>query len=273
MKRPISSLMIIILLVSTSSCLKEKENQIHLQKEYSYRVDDNAGEKHRDSILKTHPKTATEYSKNGDLIELSIYGSSGILHEQTVYKRNKQGRAESGQKFNASKQLKSQWEYRYDSNDKLLGVKTFDQGRNLLFEQINTYDQEGNLVQMDQIHIANKTTRKTTYAYNAKGERIEQIRYEPNGDLKDSRTYAYDAQGNEIEQRFTGAQNNFIQFLSQYDEQNNLISQRWYTKAGEQTQHTTYTYAYDEFGNWTTKRRYSNGELNMVWERALEYYE
>ena len=63
-----------------------------------------------------------------------------------------------------------------------------------------------------------------------------------------------------------------MKFVSEYDEMNNMTVQNWFDEQDEKTHQTSFEYVYDENGNWISKRRSSNGELGMVWERQIEYH-
>ncbi|MBP1841575.1 hypothetical protein J2Z57_003493 [Formosa algae] len=53
---------------------------------------------------------------------------------------------------------------------------------------------------------------------------------------------------------------------------NNRIFQNSFDKQGKLRRQISFEYVYDHNGNWITNKRSSNGELNMVCERQIEYY-
>nr|WP_172441773.1 hypothetical protein [Formosa algae] len=53
---------------------------------------------------------------------------------------------------------------------------------------------------------------------------------------------------------------------------NNRIIQNSFDKQGKLRRQISFEYVYDDNGNWITNKRSSNGELNMVCERQIEYY-
>ncbi|AGC78577.1 hypothetical protein LX97_02658 [Nonlabens dokdonensis] len=108
--------------------------------------------------------------------------------------------------------------------------------------------------------------------YNFENKKIEQFRYKPDGSLKDRRTYSYDKDGNENVQYKFNPDGSYIKFESEYDSKNNLLVQNWFDEEGKQTHQTSFEYIYDKNDNWTTKKRSSNGELSMVWERLITYH-
>ena len=205
-------------------------------------------------------------------MEFILYENSGRIHEKSIYTRDNNGNALSGKKENSKRQVKSSWEYFYNSKDELLEIKTYNLKGELSYRQLNVFDTKGNQIKMILENIKQNSSRETTYKYNSNGEKTEQINFNPDKSFKDKRTYKYDSRGNEIEQVLVQSDSSYIRFDSKYDEYNNLIIQKWYNKKGEQTQETSYLYVYDDYGNWITKKRLSKNVLNMVWERKLKYY-
>ncbi|PHR92747.1 MAG: hypothetical protein COA80_14070, partial [Leeuwenhoekiella sp.] len=114
---------------------------------------------------------------------------------------------------------------------------------------------------------------KYVYKYNIDNKKIEQFRYKPDGSLKDRRTYSYDKGGNQHIEIMFKPDGSYTKFVSEYDEMGNLTIQNWYNEQDEKTHQTSFEYVYDDNGNWISKRRGTNGELSMVWERQIEYHE
>ncbi|WP_394364220.1 DUF2963 domain-containing protein [Formosa algae] len=84
--------------------------------------------------------------------------------------------------------------------------------------------------------------------------------------------YSYDKNGNEKEQIKFNPDGNFVQMVFEYDKMNNRIIQNSFDKQGKLRRQISFEYVYDDNGNWITNKRSSNGELNMVCERQIEYY-
>jgi len=170
-------------------------------------------------------------------------------------------------------ELKSYWTSSYNSNGNLIEVKTYDSQNNLTNIQLNKYDEYGNKIEMLLKKPESENGWKYVYKYNFDNKKIEQLRYKPDGSLKDKRTYSYDENGNENLQVKFNPDGSFTKFVSEYDEMDNMTVQNWFNEQDEQKHQTSFEYVYDKNGNWTSKRRSSNGELGMVWERLIEYYE
>ena len=246
--------------------------KMKMVKEVLYKPE-NGELKSRKNLFDSNISSYMVYDKNEKVIENGKYERDGSLYEKTIYERNDEGVVQKAMKKNSSDELKSYWTYEYDSNDNMISVKTYDSDKNLTNIQSNKYDENGNNIEMILKRPGNKNGWRYVYKYNFDKKKIEQFRYKPDGSLKDRRTYAYDKDGNENLQFKFNPDGSFMKFVSKYDEMNNMTVQNWFNEQDEQTHQTSFEYVYDESGNWISKRRISNGELGMVWERQIVYYE
>jgi len=254
---------------SNRDSLKPKMKMV---KEVLYKVE-NGELKSRDDLFESKLNSYTIYDKNEKPIEFGQYETDGSLYEKTIYERNEKGDAQKAIKKNASGKIKSYWTYLYDSNQNMIEVKTYNVENNVTNIQSNKYDENGNNIEMLLKRSESENGWKYIYKYNLDNKKNEQFRYKPDGSLKDRRTYSYDKDGNENIQFKFNPDGSFMKFVSEYDKMNNLTIQNWFDEQDEQTHQTSFEYVYDENGNWITKKRSSNGELSMVWERLIEYHE
>ncbi|WP_188362524.1 hypothetical protein [Flavobacterium orientale] len=254
---------------STSDGLKPKMKMV---KEVIYKPE-NGELKSRENLFKSDLNSYTVYDKNEKPIEFGQYETDGSLYEKTIYERNEEGEAQKALKKNSSDETKSYWTYVYDSNNNMIEVNTYDSENNLTNIQSNKYDENGNNIEMLTKSPESENGWRNVYKYDLDNKIIEQFKYKPDGSLKDRRTYSYDKDGNENTQFMFKPDGSFTKFVSEYDEMNNLLIQNWFNEQDDQTHQTSFEYVYDENGNWITKKRSSNGELGMVWERQIEYYE
>lgn len=279
MNKPMKYILLLGILISfsgtnivaqtTSDSLKPKMKMV---KEVLYKVE-NGELKSRDNLFESKLNSYTIYDKNEKPIEFGQYETDGSLYEKTIYERNEKGDAQKATKKNSSGEIKSYWTYEYDSNENMIEVKTYDAENNLTNIQSNKYDENGNNVEMILKRPESENGWKYIYNYTSDKKKVEQFRYKPDGSLKDRRTYSYNKDGNENMQFKFNPDGNFTKFMSEYDKMDNLIVQNWFNEQNEQTHQTSFEYMYDKNGNWITKKRSSNGELSMVWERKIEYYE
>ncbi|AZQ57282.1 hypothetical protein EJ994_00095 [Maribacter sp. MJ134] len=254
---------------TASDSLKSK---IKMVKEVLYKPE-NGQLKKRENLFDSNISSYKIYDKNEKVIEYGKYKKDGTIYEKTFYTRNEEGVAQKTIKKNSLDELKSYWTSHYDSNNNLIEVKTYNSQNKLTNIQSNKYDEDGNNIEMLLKKPESENGWKYVYKYNFDNKKIEQLRYKPDGSLKDKRTYSYDEDGNENLQVKFNPDGSFTKFVSEYDEMDNMIVQNWFNEQDEQKHQTSFEYVYDKNGNWTSKRRSSNGELGMVWERLIEYYE
>lgn len=245
--------------------------KIKMIKEVSYKVE-KGKLKNREGLFTSNIDIYKVFDKNGKVIENRRYNPDGSIYEKTIYERNKKGDAIKAVKKNSSNKLKSYWTYEYDSNNNIIKVNTYNSENNLIRIQSNKYDNKRHIVEMLLITPGKGISWKYIYNYNVKGEKIKQFRYKPDGNLKDKRTYLYDENGNDILQIKFNPNGSYTKLVSDYDEMNNITVQSWLNEQDEKTNQTSFQYVYNEHKNWITKKRSSNGILNMIWEREIEYY-
>lgn len=266
------------LVLSTATKLKAQSSKdslkpkIKMVQEVMYRVE-NGELKNRELLFESNLDSYTIYDKNEKPIEFGQYETDGSLYEKTIYERNEHGDAQKATKKKSSGKIISYWTYEYDSANHMIAVKTYNAENNLTHIQSNTYDENGNNIEMLSKRSESDKGWNNVYKYNFDHKKIEQFRYKPDGSLKDRRTYSYDKNGNESIQFKFDPDGSFVKFVSEYDEMNNLTIQNWFDAKGEQTHQTSFEYVYDENRNWITKKRSSNGKLSLVWERQIEYFE
>ena len=253
---------------STKDSLKPKMKMV---KEVLYKVE-NGKLKKRENLFNLNLDTYTIYDKNEKVIETGQYEIDGSLYEKTLYERNENGDVLKAIKKNSLNETKSYWIYEYNSKKKMVSVKTFDSENKVTNIQSNEYDENGNNIEMSLKTSENENGWKYVYKYNSDNKKIEQFRYKPDGSLKDNRKYSYDKNGNLNIEIKIDPNGSILKFVSEYDKMNNITIQNWFNEKEEQTHQTSFEYVYDENGNWITKKRSSNGELSMVWEREIEYY-
>jgi hypothetical protein len=226
----------------------------------------------RDSVFAVKYDTYQIFSKNGKLIENRRCENDGSLYQKRVNAINEKGVLINGKKYNSEGKIIETWKYLYDDNGNMIEVTYYDNDGIFTGKQVNKYDKNNNLTEYYYQNSKGKVTNRDTYKYFKNGKIKEQHRYKSDGTLRDRRTYEYDDNGNEIIDKAYKADGSIMIYKSEYDKMNNIIENYWINEKGEQTHQTSFEYVYDNNENWITKKRSSNGELGMIWERKIEYY-
>ena len=254
---------------SPKNSLKPKMKMV---KEVIYSVE-NGTLKNRDDLFGSKLTAYIIYDKNEEPIEYVQYNTDGSIYEKTTYERNEKGDAQKGMEKNASGEIISYWIYECDSNENLIEVKTYDAENNLTEIQSNKNDENGNIIEIQLKSPESEKGWRYVYKYNSDNKKIEELRYKPDGSLKDRRMYLYDKNGNENTVIKYYPDGDSVKKVCEYDTWNNLIIESLFDNHGKVSRQTSFEYVYDHYGNWITKIRSADGELNMVYERQIEYFE
>jgi len=226
----------------------------------------------RDSVFTIKYDTYQVFSKNGKLIESSIYENDGSLYQKRVNILDEKGVLIKGVKYNSNGKIIETWKYLYDKDGNMVEVTYYDNNGVFTGKQINVYDKNNNLTEYYYENSKGRITNRETYKYFKNGKIKELHRFMSDGTLRDRRTYEYDDNGNEIIDKAYKPDGSVMIYKSEYDKMNNIIENYWINEKGEQTDRTSFEYVYDKNGNWITKRRSTNGVLSMIWERKIEYF-
>ena len=109
-------------------------------------------------------------------------------------------------------------------------------------------DVNGNMLELTVRDLQSGiVTSKSTCAYDAKGNIIEEIDFNQQGNLQTRYTYVYDQYGNATE-------------VKNYKD-NGILQTTM-----------VFTYEYDKHKNWIRKIEYENGVKSSIYERTIVYY-
>lgn len=186
--------------------------------------------------------------------------------------------------------------YRYASDGNLLERVTYDAEGSVTEREENRYDADGREVESTTWR-KDKIYRRVETSYSGQAAAGESKRYDSDGNLREStkknefgktvEMLRYDKEGNlsyrgtavyDTEGRLTSGSN--------FDESGKLVSQRTFTynekglrekeveEGLESTETVTYSYEFDDRGNWTKETRKSSGRETTTWVtyRTFTYY-
>jgi hypothetical protein len=224
----------------------------------------------RRNALKKKVDRIEMYDDKGNLVEYWNYETNGSIYEKTKLEKDSNGKLLKSETYDNTGRLKRYVQAELDSNENIKIYKTFDEEKELVSVQEYQYDNNGSFILISSTTVKTKTF-KSVGKYNAKNQLTEMIAYNPDGTIRETRTFKYDGNGNEIESELTRPNGDYTKFVSTYDDQNNILTNFWYDKDGNEKYRNSWNYIYDKNNNWITKKRYNNGELDYVWERKIEY--
>lgn len=225
----------------------------------------------RETALEKKVNKINRYNNNGELIEWEEFEVDGKLFEKSLLDLNENGIQQKGMVYDSNGNLKRYWLNDFDKKGKIIEVKTYNSIDKLLSSETNKYNVIGNIEKYLYDNLAYNYKNRTTYNYNLNNQLIEEIFYNLARNEVNKRSYKYDEKGNRIEEILENKDGKITKFICEFDKLNKLIYQKWFDKDGKQIHQTSFKYEYDNFGNWITKIRNLNGELDFVWERKIEY--
>ncbi|QDO92504.1 hypothetical protein FNB79_00370 [Formosa sediminum] len=241
-------------------------------KEVIYRVK-NGKFKNRDTLFASNLNTHTIYNEKEEPIEFIEFYTDGSPFKKTTFERNKKGDIQKTVVKKTSGELISYCTHEYDAHGNMTAVKSYDAKHNLIEIQSNKYDKNGNNTEKIFRKPNSTIERKYVYEYNSDNKIIKAFRYKPDGSLKDTSISTYDKNGNENTCIKFNPDGNFIKKEFKYDTLNNLILENAYDTHNTLRRQTLFERVYDDYGNWITNKRSTQGTFNIVCERQIEYFE
>ena len=188
-------------------------------------------------------KCLYKYDKQGNRIKENIHDSDGDLARNRLY----------DEKGN----LIEENEYYYNNLYEKIIYKYFFVDRNLEYKTLYKYDEDGNLIEKNNVDLK----YKTLYKYDGKGNLIEKNEYDSRGH-KYKTLYKYDEKGNLIERYkyLCLSEEDYLAYntLYKYDEEGNLIEENIHDSDGDPVTKQLY----DKQGNRIQLNKYLNGRLH-----------
>ena len=145
--------------------------------------------------------------------------------------------------------LKSKYWFKYDSTGKLTN-KNYYRYEVLITDAIYKYDDNGNLIQIDEFNHERTPNRKTIFLYDSRNNKIRSTIYLPQKKIYSEEIWKYDSVNNVIEYIITGKNISYLSTrrLYRYNEINKQCQVDEYSKDGQ-------------FWIRTFKKYNSNGEI------------
>ena len=215
------------------------------------------------------------YVKKGNRREEMLYDEEGVLLEKTVMKLNSAGNPVQSVVSNASGNAVQKNTYLYDEKDRLLKQNGYDAKGKLSEKSYYIYNEKGLLFQY--LSFNEFENKKILYKYDANKNPVEMTVY-------DSKTNAFlekivqkfDEKKNVVETNYLDEKNGLKSSTRcKYDEKGNTVEYMTLDAAKNITDVYTFSYQYDNQGNWVMQTAYKGKDKQMEsrTERIIEYYE
>jgi len=122
---------------------------------------------------------------------------------------------------------------------------TKDNSESKVIISANSFDRRGNMLEDIKYNNDGNEARKISYVYDGDGNKIEEFRYIA-GNLNKQKKYCYDGNGNRTEEaRYTHRGDLVYRINYEYDKDNNKIKEIRYSNEGKLTHQNTYIYNTD----------------------------
>lgn len=211
-----------------------------------------------------------QFNKKGFIVEKKCYDSANRVLFYYDYKYKKQSQLQRRNMYDARNYRIEQLAYTYNSLGQVAAESIYKSDNSLLVRYVHTYGIKGQLLQTD-VHAPTNvyTTSKYEFDYNKEGQLIAQHTYNQQQQKHQTDVYNYDDNGFVKEHTITNHLDQFV-FTSyaQYDMEGNVIT---FQAPTETEPLTSYTYTFDEIGNWTRRVHYNNGKAVDMVERVFVY--
>lgn len=184
-------------------------------------------------------------SKKNDLAEMNLFGKVKSVKETSYEAVEKFGEIERGEKTVGV----DSYYYLFDEFGNLLKKNSYDYVGNLKygFEYEYEYDEKQNLTFMGVASGRDQAKNIIKYRYDDNGNRIEEIGYDPNGNVFMKMTYKYDDNGNLTEEKSYDSDSGIdSKSIYKYDASGNKIEDNDFDSEGRISK---CTYKYDDKGN------------------------
>ena len=268
MKKLISALLLLCLLLTLAACSKTDNNIAIPGGNPASSTPDTS----IDHDLKPPAPPTTDVSVSL-AITASRYNAYGDLDARTDYTYNETGvlikRVHTSFLYG---QENIRYENVYNDYGDLTESATYSQG--MLSERslnVYEYDSNGNMTQMLQYDKYSDLSERTTFTYDEKNNLTEQIDYDSSGNITMTRTYSYNDKGLLQKETQNGYQDYYGEptlykgyTLYEYDDNDRLVKSTNYNSSGQKLYDWITTY--DDNGNRTSLLQYlSSGQEYLGW--------
>lgn len=187
------------------------------------------------------------YDSNGKVSIFKSYFEVDTLDFKTIYQYNNNGKKIRSTTLNSRNQIYHIETYDYNWCENKCRWESLT--RNVLnYYKIQRYDRRGNIVYWRGYNPDGKKTNEFYFKYDRNNNLVELCRKEYEVSLEYQIKYTYDSLGN-------------------------CVETKTYTSDGNLKEKWSFTYFFDEKGNWVKQHQYKGGILKGIIYRKIQYYE
>lgn len=237
-------------------------------KESYYRAGNTEGD------FKLRSINETTFNKEGNKTSYIQYTSDGDTISKQLYTYDDKNNLIEDNLYNSYGGLSSNTTYKYDSKGNRVEEILFEEGYSPSKESYK-YDDRNNIIEKKQYNPEGICWNKIRYKYDETGKMVEENHLAPDDAHIEKKLYKYDDNGNVIEVQSLSSLNRSHNYktLSMYDDKNNLIEYSYIQDGNSAPFKTTYSYEFDEPGNWIKSTEFKDDIPQNKTEREIEYFD
>jgi hypothetical protein len=223
--------------------LKGKVKSLH---EAAYKAADKFGELKTGDAL--YDRILSIFDDRGNKIENYFYADESYFNGKEEYTFDDKGRRVGWIKYNDAGVETDRWVAKYDDDDFLLEQSMTCSDTLVNWRQVFRYDKKGNRVEMIKYNHEGQSVERWRYQYNRYNLLREQTVYNANGSMANIEEYKYDERGNRTEwsKRTMGGASSG-KWFAKYDKKNRLVEHNMVDSSGGFF--SKESWIYDERGN------------------------
>ena len=214
------------------------------------------------------------FNKEGNKTAYIQYTSEGDIISKQLYTYDDKNNLIEDNSYGSYGELSTKTTYTYDSKGNRVEEILFEDGFPPL-KELYKYDDSVNMIEKKQYNPEGICWNKIVYSYDETGKMVEENRLGPDDAHIEKKLYKYDDNGNVIEVQSLSSLNSSHNYktLSMYDNKNNLIEYSYLQDGSSAPFKTTYSYEFDEPGNWIMSTEFKDGIPQNKTEREIEYFD
>ena len=222
---------------------------------------------------KLENKLTYKYDEKGNIIEKVSFNGDGVVENKKTFKYNEKGGKIEEAYYGGDGTPGKKLTYKYDDKGNIIEEVSFKGNDELQYKTIYKHDKEGNVIEEKHLGNEGKIVNRHSYKHDKEGNVIEEMYYHRER-LYNKIIFAYDEKGNLIEKVTYGGDEKLEKRTThKYDEKGSLLLTQEFNGTGKIITECTYTYEYDEKGNWVKKSAVVPFKVGSgVWERKIVYF-
>lgn len=214
------------------------------------------------------------FDEHGYKAENNTYNKVGNLSQKVIYKYNDKGKRLSRDLYNAYGKLQMKFLYVYDNKGAKKAYNSYSPTGELNDSYLYKNDDKGRMIEEVWIKKDKSFGSKYTYEYDKMGKVAKMCQYTASEKQVDNCTsYKYDKNGRISEIEIYNSNNSLSRrSVITYDEKGNEKEIKYYDGKGTFLEERSYTYKFDNNGNWIERIESINQFPKSLLEREITYY-